>query len=225
MKQTSPNKTKTFSQPRLWHKIIGWILCVPLVLWAFTGAVFILKPGYGDAYEQLTVSMPASTSAAPISLQLEPHWQEAKWVNTVIGPRLLVTYGNMHQPSKPSLKQHLNAAQQEQPLNLNEAKQLMASATAHNLARYGTIQQLSPAGQHQVVATTTTGVILTLNWQTLRLQQKGRDRRIIDTLYKLHYLQYTPFAWLNKVVATVGLALLIGLTGLGLWLALRKTSR
>lgn len=205
-----------------WHYYCGWILCVPLIFWALTGAVFILKPGYGDAYEQLSVAQhtlrqnssnqPASAKAN-FTLAFDDSWQEARLINTVIGPRLIVKTANA--------SQHLNAQQQLQIANIHEVKTLLNSAISHNNLRYGSINDIQLNDGINITATTTTGVTLSLNWNTLALNQKGQDRKIIDTLYKLHYLQYTPNPTLNKAIATLGLLLLIVLTLLGIRMSMR----
>jgi hypothetical protein len=40
---------------RALHRIIGIVMLLPLTGWAVTGAVFFLKPGYGNAYDLLQV--------------------------------------------------------------------------------------------------------------------------------------------------------------------------
>lgn len=196
-----------------WHQYLGWVLCAPLILWALTGAVFIIKPGYGDAYEQLRLATPTRTTHAPITLTPLPNWQEARLINTVIGPRLLIT--------TPSAQQHLNIQQHNQVPTIGDAKALMASAIAHNTKRYGQIEEITLGDNINISANTTTGITLTLNWHTLSVRQKGPDRRLIETLYKLHYLQYTPYPLFNKIIAVIGLCILLGLTALGLCMSMR----
>ena len=55
------------------------------------------------------------------------------------------------------------------------------------------------------------------------LQQKGRDTDRIDLLYRIHYLQWTGFKNVDKVIGFTGLVLLLALTSLGAWLAFKRT--
>ena len=63
---------------------------------------------------------------------------------------------------------------------------------------------------------------LTLDWDTLRLQQVGSDTHWIDRSYRWHYLQWSGVAWIDRILGVVGLVGLIVLTVLGLRLLLKQ---
>jgi hypothetical protein len=71
-------------------------------------------------------------------------------------------------------------------------------------------------------ASTDTGVEVAVDWKRLSLQQRGTDTGRIDLLYKVHYLQWTGVTIIDRVVGIVGIVLVLVLTVLGAWLALKK---
>ncbi len=74
----------------------------------------------------------------------------------------------------------------------------------------------------EAAARTTTGVEVTLDWNRLALQQRGRDTDRIDALYRVHYLQWTGVDALDKVLGLLGLVLLVALAYLGARLAFTR---
>jgi hypothetical protein len=72
-------------------------------------------------------------------------------------------------------------------------------------------------------ATTNTGVELTLDWNSMSLQQRGMDTNRIDRLYKIHYLQWTGIKSLDRVLGFIGIFLIMTLSVLGAWIAFRRT--
>jgi hypothetical protein len=198
------------------HRIIGLILVLPLVGWAVTGFVFFVKPGYGGAYEALTVRTYPLEGVQSIGLGLENQaalhsWLEYRVLRTILGNHLLVrTAAGWH---------HLNPGTL-QPIAVpsdDEVRRLVADAFAANPQRYGHITQVD----HGVIRTDT-GVEITLDWNRVSLQQKGRDTDRIDRLYKVHYLQWTGVSSIDRVLGFVGLSLVLVLTALGIRLALGR---
>ena len=102
-----------------------------------------------------------------------------------------------------------------------EVRRLLSSVTAHNPERYGQIISLSHV-RDRWVATTSTEVEITLNWADLSLRQQGRDSRLINTLYKIHYLQPFGVKWLNQAFASLILVLLTLSVLLGVRLLFKK---
>lgn len=195
-----------------WHRNLGIVLVLPLLLWAATGAVFLFKPGYGGAYEQLRVSA-AAPQCAGVSPAQGP-WQELRMVSSVLG---------CHQLQKlQGSWQHLQADGSEWQPNASQVSTLLASMTVQNSARYGQIVSVELAGQ-QWRANTSTGVELTLNWADLSVRQQGRDSRLINTLYKIHYLQPFTIKWANQAFASLILLLLVIAVTLGIWLLWRRS--
>jgi len=191
------------------HKLIGLILVLPMLGWTFTGLVFFIKPGYQGAYEQLSVkTYPLS---GPITVIPQDNWQEVRVVKTVLGEHLIVKANNKSQHLDPTT---LLAMPEPTTLQLET---LINDAFTDNQARYGDI--ISTDG---LTAKTNTGVEVVLNWSSLRLSQQGQDTQLINLLYQVHYLQWTPFKELNQVVGIFGLILLISLTVLGVRIYLKQ---
>ena len=61
---------------RTLHKIIGLLLFVPLVIWAMTGAVFLIKPGYEQAYEKLVVKTYPLNRAVKLEPNARMQWHQ-----------------------------------------------------------------------------------------------------------------------------------------------------
>ena len=191
------------------HKLIGLILVLPMLGWTFTGLVFFIKPGYQGAYEQLSVkTYPLSQ---PITIIPQDNWQEVRVVKTVLGEHLIVKANNKSQHLDPT-----TLLAMPEPTTL-QFETLINDAFTDNQARYGDI--ISTDG---LTAKTNTGVEVVLNWSSLRLSQQGQDTQLINLLYQVHYLQWTPFKELNQVVGIFGLILLISLTVLGVRIFLKQ---
>lgn len=187
------------------HRTLGILLCLPLLCWGATGLVFYFKPGYADAYAQLAVKtypLPADASLTP-----QPGWQDVRWLHTVLGQHLL---GQLQ-----GAPFHVNALTQQPfpPPTAEQLRALIDDAIDHHPVRYGRVAEVQ-----DLSATTTTGVQITLNWQTLRLTQRGADTDLIDTLYNIHYLRWTGNRTLDQIVGLLGIGLLFALTGLGVQL-------
>jgi uncharacterized iron-regulated membrane protein len=192
------------------HRLLGWCLILPFLIWAVTGLVFFIKPGYQAAFSYLMVkTYPISSD---IQMKAQPQWQEIKWVQTVLGPHLLVKQADGWQQLRPD-----NFTLRPEP-SADEALLLVKDAIGVDPRRYG--QQVLKTEQGFV---TDTGVMIQLDWPSLSLSQQGQDTEIINNLYKLHYLQWTGHKTLDQVVGITGLALLMLTTVLGFRLLTRKT--
>ena len=191
------------------HKIIGLILVLPMIGWTLTGIIFFIKPGYGEAYEQLKLkTYPLEKS---ILVTSSMNWEEAKLINTVLGHHLIVkTEGKVKHLDPVSLKP------KETPSN-NQYELLLADAFSYNKERYGEVSRIDGNTAH-----TTTGVEVNLNWQSLSLSQKGQDTHLINLLYKIHYLQWTPLKGFNQFLGILGLLLLATLTAFGIRIYLKN---
>jgi hypothetical protein len=190
------------------HRAIGIILLLPFFGWAITGFVFFIKPGYAGAYEILS---PRTYPLNAQSITIDPEWREVRYFRTVLGDHLIVRTEKGWQ--------HLNAAT-HQPQSMprqDELRTLLKDAFLANPQRYGDIAEI--AGDKVM---TTTGVEITIDWNRLSFQQKGKDTDRIDRLYRVHYLQWTGISGVDKVLGFVGLALIVILSTLGAWLAIRK---
>ena len=191
------------------HRVIGIILLIPLVSWAITGLVFFIKPGYTGAYEVLTPKF------YPINNQLliseNPNWLEVRYLRTILGDHLLVRTESGWMNLNPNDKRPRSAATDD------ETRRLVQDAFSMNPKRYGQI--VSVNGN---TVTTDTGVVVTIDWNRMSLQQSGKDTKWIDSLYRIHYLQWTGVRSIDRVVGLTGITLVLILTGLGASLAFRR---
>jgi len=191
------------------HRVIGVILLLPFLGWAITGFVFFIKPGYAAAYEMLTPKTYALTGALPVNP--DPMWLEFRYLRTVLGDHLLARTNKGWQNLSPTDKQP-----RAMP-NETELAQLVQDAFSANPARYGNISRVSGS-----TVWTDTGIEVNIDWNRMSLQQKGKDTDRIDLLYRIHYLQWTGFKSVDKIVGFAGLVLVIALTTLGAWLAFKR---
>lgn len=203
---------KTLWSPKL-HKWLGITLLAPLCVWAITGAVFLVKPGYDKAYEKLPIKTYAKTYNT-LDLQdqkaLNP-WQQYRRLNTVVGEHLLVQRHNQWQ------QLDVKTGLVRQPTD-TDVRQLIEDAFSKNPMRYGRIERLSG-----LEAVTDTQVVVTLDWDQMTLRQRGSDTRSIQWLYRMHYLQWSGHEWLDRILGYGGLFLLVALTLLGIRLLFLKT--
>lgn len=190
------------------HRVTGLVMLLPLLGWAATGFVFFLKPGYEGAYEMLAVK------TYPLSrrYEIEPgaDWTEVRILRTRLGDHLLAR--------TPAGRLHLDpATMRPRPTpSESEVRDLLTDAFSANPARYGV-----PGSIANGVVTTSTGIEVGLDWESLALSQKGPDTDRIDALYRIHYLQWTGVKWLDRALGLAGLVLLIALSLIGLRLAFR----
>ena len=194
---------------RTLHRVIGIVLLIPFVCWAVTGFIFFIKPGYTAAYEVLTPKL------YPISNQLliseDPKWLEVRYLRTILGDHLLVRTESGWMNLNPNDKRPRSAATDD------ETRKLVQDAFSINPQRYGRI--VSVNGN---TVTTDTGVIVTVDWNRMSLQQTGNDTKWIDSLYRIHYLQWTGIKSIDRVIGLTGITLVLVLTGLGACLAFRR---
>lgn len=182
-------------------------MLLPLLAWATTGVIFLTKPGYDGAYERLSIK--TYPLAATPAIEAPPAWQEVRWIRSVLGPHLLVKSSNAFWQGDPSTGLPLP------PPSAQQVRQLITDAIRANPQRYGQVHTIEGLS-----AVTTTDIHITLNWNNMSLQQKGKDREFIDTLYKIHYLQWTKWDKANTIFGVVGLIGLFSLTLLGFFLFL-----
>jgi len=184
-------------------------MLVPMIAWALTGLVFFIKPGYDGAYEALELKTYPLENR--FSIQSNKNWQEIRLIRSILGYHLLVKSDDVFfhlDPTSLELK--------PVPDKSNLMK-LFEDTVSQNRQRYGSVEEISGT-----TALTTTGVTVVLDWQALKFDQHGVDREIIGLLYKVHYLQWTPWPFFNQVLVILGLLLLVTLTLLGVKLFIQN---
>jgi hypothetical protein len=203
------NHARTGMRARALHRTLGIILLLPFFGWALTGLVFFIKPGYEGAYE--TLSPKTYPLDGAVTINPDPAWLEFRYFKTVLGEHLLVR--------TDAGWLHLNPADRrprDKPTE-DEVRTLLQDAFSANPRRYGNVTKVSGD-----TASTDTGVEVAVDWKRLSLQQRGTDTGRIDLLYKVHYLQWTGVTIIDRVVGLVGIGLVLVLTVLGAWLALKR---
>lgn len=180
-----------------------------MVGWAITGVIFFIKPGYKGAYEQLALK--TYPIEKPLTIFPKKKWEEVKLIKTILGHHLLVKIdGNVEHLDPVTL-------QKKETPSSSQSKRLIEDAVSNNVERYGNIVSVSDN-----YAKSSTGVEITLDWRNLRLRQKGDDTKLINLLYKIHYLQWTPFKEVNQILGIIGLLLLITLSVFGFKIYIRN---
>lgn len=193
------------------HQTIGLILVLPMIGWIITGLIFFIKPGYKEAYDQLAIkTYPLERT---FQLPYSPQWKDVRLVRTTIGYHLLVKTNSKSLHLDPDTFAPRIASD-------NELIALMNDAFSKNKDRYGEVEALN-----EFKMKTTSDIDVTLNWDQLTLRQSGSDTELINTLYKIHYLQWTPFSNFNQFFGGFGLLLLLLLTVFGVKVYLSKPSR
>jgi len=185
-------------------------MILPFFAWAVTGFIFFVKPGYGGAYEILQPK--AYPLDKDVSINPDPQWLEFRFLRTTLGDHLLVKTAEGWQ--------HLDSATlapRSAPSD-QEIRALVQDAISVNPNRYGQIVDISASR-----ITTDTGIRITLDWNRLSLSQRGPDTDQIDMLYRIHYLQWTGLAVIDRVIGITGIVLILILSAVGLKLFLSKT--
>ena len=191
------------------HRVLGILMLIPLLLWAFTGAIFLFKPGYALAYGQLSIKLYPIDNT--FHFNGSKKWSQIRLMRTILGNHLLVLEADQWKHLDPAT---LKARGKPSP---DEVQALVADALAGLSGRYGTISWVEGT-----TAITDTDVAITLDWDTLSLQQKGPATLLIDTLYRIHYLQWFRSPALNEALGVMGLVFLVALSLLGISLLVRS---
>lgn len=197
--------------PQRLHKIIGITLLLPFLGWIVTAFIFYFKPGYDEAYESLQFKTYPLENV--VILPADPDWLEVRIFRTILGNHVCVRSANGWSQVDPvTLKSRPEPAD-------DELKALLTDAFSSNPDRYGSIESISNGE-----IATTTGVRITLDWQSMTLYQRGADTDLIDLMYRIHYLQWTGIEAIDKILGPLGLLLVLVLGILGIRLALKKST-
>ncbi len=196
------------------HKWLGVVLLAPLCVWAVTGGIFLVKPGYQQAYQKLSIRTyaTASSSSHKTRQPMPESWQQFRRLNTILGEHRLVQLNDQWQQIALN-SDHLRVASE------SDVRALMEDAFRIDPVRYGKIVQVDG-----LQALTDTDVVVVLDWNRMTLTQRGKDTRLIKSLYRMHYLQWSGQDQLDRVLGFLGLMLLIALTVFGVRLLFMKKS-
>jgi len=219
---------------RTLHRLIGITMAIPLFLWIVTGILFNVKYRYAEAYEPLALKIPFTAGA----------WNEA-----LVSPGELVSSGKIDGQSRISLFMHPSktpayaGVRGGTPVVVNavtgdyiseamddELKHWADDAVgqSQNAAHYGAIVKrtsgtrlsaLTGVMDSAGVFEYSEGKTVTVDRLTGEMSQTGRINDWIDWTYRVHYLQWTPWHWMNIVLILIAVPLTLGLAASGLRMA------
>jgi len=184
-------------------------MLLPFIAWAITGVFFFIKPGYSEAYQSIHIKTYPSVSS--LILPSDNTWTEVKSFRTVLGRHLLVK-------SEDAWTQvSLETFEPIKPPTKHDIKLLIEDAIQNDPTRYGKVHSIDG-----LLITTSTNIAINLNWHHMSLIQKGADTDFINTMYKVHYLQWSGVAAVDKILGIIGLVLVVILGLLGLKLSFKR---
>lgn len=208
-----------------WARIHRWLailLVVLLVVWSLTGLLFHLKPGWSRAYDQLTIER------RDVSLQLATLQPLASLPGGAARIELFDTaLGPLYRLRTAKGTELLDARTGEpRSLTSDDARLLAADAIrrSSHRASYGDIASIR-VREDTARIELTGGPTVSLGLRDGRMSQEGADTRRIDWLYRIHYLQWTGNAAVDKVLAVAGLALIWAVMIPGIVLFVRRVRR
>ncbi|MCC6409081.1 MAG: PepSY domain-containing protein [Planctomycetes bacterium] len=217
---------------RRFHRWLGTILVLPLVLWIATGVLFHVKHRYDEAYEALAVPpesvtdwsratvAPAEVLAsgladAPLTLAAHPSGRLAYFGRRGDAPVAIdAQTGRPIEPADDALaRRWLAAAIARSPHASRYGVEVGSEEAREPSARTG-------ADDPVLVVRTSGDKTVRIDRVTGEIRQSGALNSFIDATYAVHYLQWTPWPALNValVLVAVPLVLLLAFTGVRLLL-------
>ncbi|HYN43462.1 MAG TPA: hypothetical protein VE129_16920 [Thermoanaerobaculia bacterium] len=220
------------------HRLAGAGLVLPLVLWIGTGLLFHVKPGWDEAYESLSapppapppwervVFSPASVKArglldpGPVTLAAHPSGLVAYFGRR--DGRAAAVDGTSGDPIPPASE------------GVARAFALAAISASRHAASYGKILATEPTVHRSPLTGTEDPALLFLtsggkrvlvDRVTGEVSQSGALNDRIDLLYRIHYLQWTPWRPVNVALVLGASLLVLVLAASGLRLLFTPASR
>lgn len=220
------------------HRLAGLVLAVPLILWIGTGLLFHMKPGWDETYESLAVPPPG-----PLP------WEKVVFSPAAVKARGLLDPGPVALAPHPSglvawfgLREGRPAAvdgtsgEPIPPASESAARAfaLAAISASRHAKSYGTIVSAETAAHRSVFTgvenpallfRTSGGKRVLVDRVTGEVSQTGDLNAWIDRLYRIHYLQWTPWKPVNIGLVLVASLLVLLLAASGVRLAVTRPSR
>lgn len=220
------------------HRLSGLVLLVPLFLWIATGLLFHVKPGWDEAYEALAapppgplpwervVFSPAALKArglldpGPVVLAAHPSGLVAYFGRR--DGRPAAVDGTSGEPLPPASEE------------VARAFALAAISASRHARSYGEIVEAEAASHRSTLTAsedpaflfrTSGGKLVVVDRVTGEVTQSGVLNGRIDALYRIHYLQWTPWKPLNAALVLAASLLVLFLAASGLRLALAPPPR
>jgi hypothetical protein len=211
---------RTTGALRRTHRVLGALLVLPFLLWTGTGLLFLVKPGWSGAYETLSAfgAEPLELGElVALSALPAPGPERVELGTTALGPVFRVT--------GPDGARHLVDARTG--ALLSPLTRAAAVAVALDAAgRAGAAERSGAPGEvdesaDELSVTFAGGAVVRVGRNDLVLRQSGPDTRRIQSLYRIHYLQWTGIDGVDRVLAVVAIVATWALAGLGVSLLRR----
>jgi hypothetical protein len=202
------------------HRVLGVVLVLPLLLWTVTGLVFLVKPGWSGAYEALSAfdERPVDLGGLVPPARLgEPQATRIDLVSTAIGPVYRMTL-----PGGETRIVEASSGVALSPLTPQAGERIALDAASRASARerYGTVKAVREEAS-AIAVDFEGGATVSVGRTDLALSQSGSDTALIDALYRMHYLQWTGVAALDRTLELAAIGGTWGLAALGLLLLRR----
>lgn len=181
------------------HRWAALLLVALLVVWSVTGLLFHWKPGWARAYDQLSVARDEPIDmTSVVAIASLPRASSVELFATALGPMYRVT-------TRDGTSIVDATTGRPRTFTAEDVVRLVDDAVARSpfAARYGA--HLGVDGTDVRYAG---DQVVSFSPTTMRVSQVGRDTRRIDWLYRIHYLQWTGNAMVDKALALGGLALI-----------------
>ncbi|AKU93204.1 hypothetical protein [Vulgatibacter incomptus] len=203
------------------HRIAGLALLAPLLAWTATGLLFLVKPGWGGAYELLD---PFGDGALdPSELLPLAAIQEAQGATAVeLRASALGPLFRIHRRDQVVLV-HAQTGTVLSPLDGRAVEAIARDAASRSTAadRYGEVRSADLTASDGVVRFAG-GAVVRVGRHDLALAQSGPDTAWIDRLYELHYLRWTGIEALDRALAIAAIGGTWMLAFAGVFLLRRK---
>jgi uncharacterized iron-regulated membrane protein len=228
---------------RAFHRVAGAIVATQLLVWIVTGLLFNVKYRYDEAYERLA-PVPAQTEGAgawvsPAEAMAGNGVDAAPFrdVHLLHDNRGYLYLFDVGPDASPTL--YLADARTGQPvsaLDAEGAEAVLRSALlrSKHAERYGAVKSaIKTTAPSALVGRETdaweltleTGQRVVVTAYTAEIAHDALLNTGIDWLYRVHYLQYTPWPMVNIGLVLIFSILTLSLMSSGLWMLFEKRRR
>ena len=190
-------------------KVIGFVLALPLIVWALTGLLLIPQPSNNSL--QTTIGVKQYPIIKKFTIIPHAFWQSYSVIRTVLGYHLIVKTDTGYIHLDPITFEKKNKPNEE------FLKALVNDALSKKRNEYGTVVKMD--GNN---FTTNTGLKLTLNWNKLEIIREGRPHTFRNALLQIHRFEWTGDPKIDRALLFAGglLALIYGV--LTFWILFKK---
>lgn len=170
-------------------------MLLPLFAWTAICVFCHIKLSYPADYKKIRIkTYPLQSN---ITLPVNQHWYEARIFRTILGEHLLVKTGANWQHLDP-----ITLKKKPKP-DAQTLIDLLQDAIAFNSLRYERVHH-----KNDNIFITNTQITLTVDWNTMTIQQYKQDSHLMNALHKTHHLQWSGIQALDRFLGIIGLALL-----------------